>query len=99
MAAKLVLFFHSLLEDLGIPQHYATIIYEDNKGALMMVNSQQPTRRTRHLEIKHFALLDWVERNLIILKQYQLATMQQMHLQNHYPNNYSIIITIYLWDN
>ena len=99
MAAKLVLFFHSLLEDLGIPQHYATIIYEDNKGALMMVNSQQPTRRTRHLEIKHFALLDWVERNLIILKQYQLVTMQQMHLQNHYPNNYSIIIIIYLWDN
>jgi hypothetical protein len=34
----------------------------------MMANAQQPTRRTRHLDIKHFALLDWVERDLILLK-------------------------------
>ncbi len=32
-----------------------------------MANAQQPTRRTRHMDIKHFALLDWVERYLIIL--------------------------------
>jgi len=66
--AKLVLFFRSLLDDLGIPQTQATIIYEDNKGALMMANAQQPMRQTRHLDIKHYALLDQVERDLIILK-------------------------------
>lgn len=67
-AAKMILFFRSILEDLGIPQEEATILYEDNNGALMMANAQQPTRRTRHLDIKHFSLLDWVEKDLIILK-------------------------------
>lgn len=33
-----------------------------------MANARQPTRRTRHVEIKHFALLDWVDRDLVILK-------------------------------
>ncbi len=35
----------------------------------MMANAQQPTRRTRHMDIKHFALLDWVEQDLLILEQ------------------------------
>jgi hypothetical protein len=34
----------------------------------MMANVQQPTRRTRHIEIKHYALLDWVEQDLLILQ-------------------------------
>jgi hypothetical protein len=67
-AGKIILFFRSLLEDLGIPQATATVLYEDNNGALMMANAQQPTRRTRHIDIKHFSILDWVERDLLILQ-------------------------------
>jgi len=55
--AKMILFFLSLLDDLGLPQCNATILFEDNTGALMMANAQQPTRRTRHMDIKYFALL------------------------------------------
>jgi deoxyuridine 5'-triphosphate nucleotidohydrolase len=66
--AKLILFYRSLMEDVGIPQTDATVLYEDNSGALLMANAQQPTRRTRHMEIKHFALLDWVEQDLLILQ-------------------------------
>ncbi len=66
-AAKMILFFRSILEDLGIPQEEATVLYEDNNGALMMANAQQLTRRTRHMDIKHFSLLDWVERDMTIL--------------------------------
>jgi hypothetical protein len=62
-AAKLILFFRSLMDDLNIPQNNTTILYEDNNGALLMANAQQPTRRTRHMEIKKSALLDWVERD------------------------------------
>jgi len=40
-AAKIILFFRSIFEDLGIPQEDATILYEDNTGALMMANAQQ----------------------------------------------------------
>ena len=32
-----------------------------------MANAKQPTRRTRHMDIKHFSLLDWVERDLVLL--------------------------------
>jgi hypothetical protein len=67
-AGKMILFFRSILEDLGIPQEEATVLYEDNTGALMMANAQQPTKRTRHIDIKHFALLDWVEQDLLILQ-------------------------------
>lgn len=67
--AKMILFFRSLLDELDLPQHSATILYEDNTGALLMANAQQPTRRTRHMDIKHFTLLDWVEQDLLQLQQ------------------------------
>ena len=43
-----------------------TVIYEDNNGAQLMTNAQQPTRRTRHVELKQFAVLQWVEDEQII---------------------------------
>ncbi len=43
-AGKLILYFRSFLQDLGIEHHQATILYEDYNGALMMANAQQPTR-------------------------------------------------------
>ena len=72
-AGKMILFFRSILEDLGYEQLDATVLYEDNNGALMMANAQQPTRRTRHMDIKKFALLDWVEQDLIILRSIKTA--------------------------
>ncbi len=52
---------------LHIPQQDATKIFEDNRGALFMANTQQPSPHTRHIDIKHFAILDWVEQDLLIL--------------------------------
>jgi hypothetical protein len=66
--AKMILFYRSLMEDIGLPQNDATVLFEDNNGALLMANTQQPTKRTRHIDIKHFALLDWVEQDMIILE-------------------------------
>jgi hypothetical protein len=45
-AGKMILFFRSLLQDLGYEQPEATKLYEDNTGALLMANAQQPTRGT-----------------------------------------------------
>jgi len=72
-AGKMLLFFRSILNDLGYEQEDATVFYEDNNGALMMANAQQPTRRTRHMDIKKFALLDWVEQDLLILRAIKTA--------------------------
>jgi len=66
-AGKMILYYRSILEDLDIPQHHATILYEDNHEALLMANAQQPTKRTPHMDIKTFSLLDWVEQDLLTL--------------------------------
>lgn len=50
---KMILYFCSLLEDLGHPQQDATVMFEDNRGALFMANAQQASTRTRHIDIKH----------------------------------------------
>jgi hypothetical protein len=63
----MILYYRALLDDLGIPQHQATIMFEDNRGALFMANAQQPSNRTRHIDIKTFALTDWVEQDLMLL--------------------------------
>ena len=68
-AAKVALYLRSIFEDIGIPQEEATVILEDNTGALMMANAKQPTRRTKHMEVKHFAIQNWVEEDLILLEQ------------------------------
>jgi len=67
--AKMISFFRSLLEDIGLEQEQAMVLFEDNNGALLMTNAQQPTKRTRHIDIKHFALLDWVGQDMLILQQ------------------------------
>ncbi|KAL9178452.1 hypothetical protein ACHAXT_003782 [Thalassiosira profunda] len=73
---KTILAARSILYDLGIPREAATIAYEDNNACIAMANAQKPTSRTRHVDIRWFALADWVERNLIILER--IATAQNM---------------------
>ena len=41
---------------MGLYQENATVIYEDNAAAIEMANTQKPTKRTRHVDIKYFAL-------------------------------------------
>jgi hypothetical protein len=66
-AAKMMLFIRTILWELGIPQHAATVVYEDNDGVTAMANAQKPSSRTRHMDIRFFALSEWVERDLVIL--------------------------------
>ena len=67
-AGKMALYIQSLLNEIGIEQTDATKLYEDNAGAISMANVQRPTRRTPHLDIRHFALLDWVETDQLVLE-------------------------------
>jgi len=67
-AEKLALYLRSMLKDIDIPQTDATKLYEDNAAAIAMANKSRPTRRTHHMDIKHFALLDWVSTDQLILE-------------------------------
>ena len=82
---RMALFVRSILWDLGIPQEAATIAYEDNDGCTAMGNAQKPTPRTRHIDIKYFALCDWVERDLIHLERIDTSINISDHLTKSLP--------------
>lgn len=63
-----ILYIRSILEEINIPQNNATIVFTDNNSAMMMANAQQPTHRTRHMDMKKFVLQDWVQQGLLIFK-------------------------------
>jgi hypothetical protein len=63
-AGKAALYLRSLLSDMGFLQENPTEIQADNRGATQMANAQQPTRRTRHIDMK-LVILQWSEEDLI----------------------------------
>ena len=66
-AAKAAKYLRTILNEFGHFRHSATTLYEDNNPAIAMTNAQCPTRRTRHMDIRIFALLQWVEPDEIVL--------------------------------
>jgi hypothetical protein len=74
------LFVHSILWDLDVPQEAATIAYEDNDGCTAMGNAHKPTAWTLHINIKYFALCEWIERNLIHLERINTSINIADHL-------------------
>ena len=56
---KYVLYLRSILTDLSFEQSDPTTLLIDNTRAVFMVDAQAPTRRTRHVDIRYFALLQW----------------------------------------
>ena len=68
-AGKTILYLRSILYELGYQQYKPTTLYIDNHGALFMANAEQPTRRTRHMDTKMFAIQDWTKEEKLILKE------------------------------
>ncbi len=62
---KSALYLRSILEEIGIDQILPTEILADNRGARQLSNARQPTRRTRHVDMKHFVILQWTEEERI----------------------------------
>jgi hypothetical protein len=58
-AAKISKYLRTVLHKLRVPQSVPTIIYEDNRTAIDMVNSCKPTPWVRHIHIQHFAIQEW----------------------------------------
>ena len=43
-------------------------MYEDNKSTIKIINSKIPTNRTRHMEIRFFAIQGWKDERSIEMK-------------------------------
>jgi hypothetical protein len=56
-AGKAALYIRSILEEILIEQILPTQIAVDNRGARQITNAQQPTKRTRHVDMKEFVIL------------------------------------------
>jgi hypothetical protein len=66
---RMCLFVQSILWDLDIPQEAANIAHEDNDGCTAMGNAQKPNAHTPHINIKYFALCDWLNGILLFWKE------------------------------
>ena len=82
---RMSLYCRSILWDLGIPQEAATILYEDNDGATAMANAGKPTSRSRHIDIKYYAIQEWVERDLVILTRIDTSLNMGDHFTKPLP--------------
>jgi hypothetical protein len=58
---KAALYIRSILHEVGLPQTKPMEIQADNTGAIALANAQQPMRRTKHIDIKQMAILQWTE--------------------------------------
>ena len=67
-AAKIILYIRTVLKVLGVEQHHATPLFEDNRGCILIIESGHLTRRVLHVDLKQFSVLDWVSRDLINVK-------------------------------
>ena len=63
---KMILYLRSLLHDLGYGIPEPTGLYIDNSGTTFMIGAQAPTKRTRHIDIRYFAILDWTASQQLI---------------------------------
>jgi hypothetical protein len=85
---RMSLFIRSILWDLDILQEAATIAYKDSNGCTAVGNAQKPTARTSHIDIKFFALCDWIECNLIQLERIDTS----INIANHLTKPLSCIL-------
>ena len=67
LAAKHAKYLRAILKELGYTIKEATPIYCDNVSAINMINNRVPTERSRHIDIQHFAIQEWQERQDIIM--------------------------------
>jgi hypothetical protein len=64
-AGKAALYLRWILDEIGIIMDVPTPILADNQGAVRLANAHQPTRRTRHVEMEHFIILQWTDDKFI----------------------------------
>ena len=69
VAAKIAKYLYMVLKQLGYEQKSPTSIHINNMSALQIINNNtSPTKQTRHLDIRYFAIQDWREAGDIVME-------------------------------
>ena len=66
--AKNVKHARSVMHHLGFNLSAPTKIYEDNAATISASNNERASKRLRHVDLRHFSILDWVKNGDIVLK-------------------------------
>ena len=66
-AAKTAKYLRTVLIEINQVFNKPTIINEDNVAAIFMTNIDRPTDRARHVDVRFFALQQWVEEKHVVL--------------------------------
>jgi hypothetical protein len=75
-AGKAALYLRLILEELHLDQLHPTKIAVDNRGAQQLTNAQQPTKRTCHIDMRDFCILQWgLGKNKFSILTFPLPTM------------------------
>jgi hypothetical protein len=69
LTGKKAKYVRSVMKDFGYPQTVPSPIFGDNLSSIMMANNVRPTDRTRHMDIRWFALQEWihVDKDIIVI--------------------------------
>jgi hypothetical protein len=69
LTGKKVKYVRAVMEEFGFPQETPSPIFGDNLSSIMMANNIRPTDRTRHMDIRWFALQEWihVDKDIIVI--------------------------------
>ena len=67
-AGKAILYIRSVLNHLGMSNTSPTPLYVDNNATICISNTTKPTKRLRHVNLREFAIIEWVQRGDMSLK-------------------------------
>jgi hypothetical protein len=67
-AARKLLEFRYLLEDIGFPQASSTVIFEDNMSAINLAIAPHITRKSRHIHTRHHFIRDLISQRLAVVR-------------------------------
>ena len=65
---KKILFIRHILTELAMLKDGPTPLYEDNKAVEFISENDHPTERTRHVDIRYFAIQEWAANGWIKVK-------------------------------
>ena len=63
--SKVILWMRQLLAELGYPLTISTVLYEDNKSAIHIVQNSNDKGHTKNMDVRYHLIRDLVKNNTI----------------------------------
>eukprot|EP01031_Cornospumella_fuschlensis_P031801 gene31801-38441_t len=85
VAAKEIMWVRSLLSELGYPQVGPTILFEDNKSTIHMINNDSHTQKTKHVDIRYHLIREQIQNQVISMEHLSTREMTSDMLTKALP--------------